>query len=696
MGIGWTVEMGLHAPRPTFHMITACPSFSACTPHSPLLTTIVCPLHRHPLPMSLNVPDFLSLPPDDSPARNPGPGRPFKNEPYGAQPAHPTTSATTANTSNTSNINTSNTSTQNPSGAGSAHPNQLRFNGFHTDAMFGSDALLGRDTLHSKLALLEQDMSPLRRFSNYPPDHVPAFEPRDAFHLPLELQGGIGTISLRRPSYAAESFTRNPAPAPKNNLASLAAANNFNMNSSLYGFDLLADLFLGFSLNSNLSEFQQRRPSQLAHFAPFQPQVQPYPQPYQPAYSPQFVPLLPFASPPYGQAPANGLPLSHAPAYNQDALPMKLDNGLLLRDQYILASGELRLLFDQVSRYFQDEDVSSEILAKLKELLANPVVGKLTNFIKSLNNLTFNHKMLCLVVNKNGKMDLLLYPTNSNIYLQRNDLVIVDGDRGKDLVMILDPLVSLDMAILFNFLKKIEHLKSLTITDSNGGSSVKNNHCGGTHSTALNALAIINNHANEDNEFIITLPTKQVLRFATPKEIQKLGGKFLEEKKAFNTCYNKIKELGLSNDLTLINVEYQCDFKKLIFYYFANFKRIDFRGLIKELFKIYKTRIWLCAVLPFDRPELYANPAKKGSAKRTAPGIPAEYTLSNEQIMNFSIAEFANLEKANYFHLRNMLNLIDNLMEDVKGNFYGFSRSDGRRPSQIQPSFNPFDNQKLI
>jgi Uncharacterized homolog of PSP1 len=316
--------------------------------------------------------------------------------------------------------------------------------------------------------------------------------------------------------------------------------------------------------------------------------------------------------------------------------------------------------------------------------------------------------------------------------------VIVDGDRGKDLVMIVEPLVNLNFAVLFNFLKKLEHLKSLTIHDahSNGSNNHKTN---STHSTLLNASTIINSHLNEDNEFIITLPTKQVLRFATPKEIHKTSGKFLEEKKAFITCYNKIKELNLQKSITLINVEYQSDFKKLIFYYFANFKRIDFRGLIKELFKIYKTRIWLCAVLPYDKPEMYIT--KKDVSKESADhrgnedtkpddakketkeslekhsqtsSIPFEYELTNDQILNFSINEFENLASPTYFHLINLLNLIQHLNNEINGHFYGFNNGNtggastfsgnvnlsnssfsaqasapGGR-SKIVPSFNPF------
>ncbi|KAI5969976.1 hypothetical protein CANMA_001016 [Candida margitis] len=640
---------------------------------------------------------------------------------------------------------------------------------------------------------------------------------RDTFNLPAELQGGVTNISSRRPSYAAESFTRssffqpsatttvtpqtsqagsqssnffNNSHGNSNNsnnsrgLSSFAMMNSFQAkNSQVHnGFDL-TEAFGEINLNSGskFSEFQSRRPSQLVDFpwsSPFNatPASQYQPRQQQ-AQSPQqsfnfaqpggvgagggrsasidvtstntFAPFaennggpssvqigqLPRGSNPSHLQPRNVHQAGHQhqqqqqhqqqkhsfyspqqqpqfrtgqPQSNQAFLPqhpqfagtpgqpIKLENGLLLKDQYIVASPELKELYSKTKRYFQDDKITSEILTKMNGLLGSPIITKLITFIKNLNNLTFNHKILCLVINKNGKFDLLSYPNNSNIFLQKDDLVIVDGDRGKDLVMIIEPLVNLNFAVLFNFLKKLEHLKSLTIHEGYGGKAH-----GGTHSTSMNASTIINSHSNEDNEFIITLPTKQVLRFATPKEVHKISGKFLEEKKAFITCFNKIKELGLESDLTLINVEYQCDFKKLIFYYFAGFKRIDFRGLIKELFKIYKTRIWLCAVLPFNQPELFItmddeDEKKKeldstscGGSKSTTNGrqhttssvdkrqdlLPKEYELSNEQILNFAITEFDTLPPPNYFHSINLLNLIKHLTDDIKGQFYGFNNN---------------------
>ena len=72
----------------------------------------------------------------------------------------------------------------------------------------------------------------------------------------------------------------------------------------------------------------------------------------------------------------------------------------MLRDQYIVASPELKSLYMKTIKYFQDQSITADILSKLNNLLTNPVIIKLITFIKNLNNLTFNHKILCLVINK--------------------------------------------------------------------------------------------------------------------------------------------------------------------------------------------------------------------------------------------------------------------------------------------------------
>lgn len=54
--------------------------------------------------------------------------------------------------------------------------------------------------------------------------------------------------------------------------------------------------------------------------------------------------------------------------------------------------------------------------------------------------------------------------------------------------------------------------------------------------------------------------------------------------------------------MDVVDAEYQWDRNKLTFYFIAD-RRIDFRELVRDLFRIYKTRIWMCAV---DRTRLSA------------------------------------------------------------------------------------------
>lgn len=98
-----------------------------------------------------------------------------------------------------------------------------------------------------------------------------------------------------------------------------------------------------------------------------------------------------------------------------------------------------------------------------------------------------------------------------------------------------------------------------------------------------------------------------------------LHNKFEDELKALHIAQSKLQALNdnsksqstndsSSNNFTnaatyskpklnikILNAEFQFDRKKLTFYYVCE-ERNDFRDLIKELFKYYKTRIWLCAI----------------------------------------------------------------------------------------------------
>ena len=88
----------------------------------------------------------------------------------------------------------------------------------------------------------------------------------------------------------------------------------------------------------------------------------------------------------------------------------------------------------------------------------------------------------------------------------------------------------------------------------------------------------------------LTTGLKKVIRLANSKDLKKLEDNKIKEKKAFQTCKEKIQKHKL--DMNLVDVEYKFDNSKIIFYFTAD-GRVDFRELVKDLAAIYKTRIEL-------------------------------------------------------------------------------------------------------
>jgi len=89
------------------------------------------------------------------------------------------------------------------------------------------------------------------------------------------------------------------------------------------------------------------------------------------------------------------------------------------------------------------------------------------------------------------------------------------------------------------------------------------------------------------------LTPKKIFRHAQPTEISLLLSKEQDETRALELCRAKIKHHDLP--MEVVEAEYQWDRRKLTFFYKAG-DRVDFRELVRDLFKMYKTRIWMCAV----------------------------------------------------------------------------------------------------
>ena len=83
---------------------------------------------------------------------------------------------------------------------------------------------------------------------------------------------------------------------------------------------------------------------------------------------------------------------------------------------------------------------------------------------------------------------------------------------------------------------------------------------------------------------------KYILRGASQDEVSLLPEKYSEESVLLKICRSKVKQRKLN--MKIIDAEYQFDRHKLTFYFEAE-GRVDFRELVRDLFSVYKTRIWM-------------------------------------------------------------------------------------------------------
>jgi len=81
---------------------------------------------------------------------------------------------------------------------------------------------------------------------------------------------------------------------------------------------------------------------------------------------------------------------------------------------------------------------------------------------------------------------------------------------------------------------------------------------------------------------------KPILSRATPAELEQYRDLRLKEKEAFHCCFGKIKTRELP--MKLVDVRYSFDASKIVFY-FTSETRVDFRDLVRELVKEFRTRI---------------------------------------------------------------------------------------------------------
>jgi cell fate regulator YaaT (PSP1 superfamily) len=85
-------------------------------------------------------------------------------------------------------------------------------------------------------------------------------------------------------------------------------------------------------------------------------------------------------------------------------------------------------------------------------------------------------------------------------------------------------------------------------------------------------------------------PLRQVIRKATPEDMERRAANEEKEVEAFKVCRERIEERELK--MKLVDVECRFDGNRITFYFTAE-KRVDFRELVKDLASVYRTRIEL-------------------------------------------------------------------------------------------------------
>lgn len=147
------------------------------------------------------------------------------------------------------------------------------------------------------------------------------------------------------------------------------------------------------------------------------------------------------------------------------------------------------------------------------------------------------------------------YPCQGGV-IQPGQYVMVDGDRGLDCGL----------------------LVQMSAPNSNG---------------ALNVVAL---EGFELEDPKMKHERGRIIRIAENQEVDKLHNEICSaEKTALRACRQRCQELGLK--IEVLDCEYQFDMKKVSFYFNSD-KSVDFRDLVRDLYRNFGARIWMENINP--------------------------------------------------------------------------------------------------
>ncbi|KAL3463391.1 hypothetical protein BJX64DRAFT_287417 [Aspergillus heterothallicus] len=209
------------------------------------------------------------------------------------------------------------------------------------------------------------------------------------------------------------------------------------------------------------------------------------------------------------------------------------------------------------------------------------------------------NQLLYIVTFKCHRADVFFIQKDTGLQVKPGDLVIVEADRGTDLGTIQHANVTLQKARELKQQYAEEHYKWLMMFSRQGQNGAANAVGSPGSVPALNNRSAIGGMGPHGSHGVQEpsgeIKPKLIKRLAQNHEILTLRDKEGNEAKAKRVCQQKVVEHRLN--MEILDAEFQMDWKKLTFYYFAD-SYINFNSLVTDLFKIYKTRIWMSAINP--------------------------------------------------------------------------------------------------
>ncbi|KAH6621085.1 hypothetical protein B0J18DRAFT_216949 [Chaetomium sp. MPI-SDFR-AT-0129] len=212
-----------------------------------------------------------------------------------------------------------------------------------------------------------------------------------------------------------------------------------------------------------------------------------------------------------------------------------------------------------------------------------------------------HNQSLHIVLFKCARADVFYIQEGTGLNVKPGDLVIVEADRGTDLGTVARDNVDWQTAKELKEHYAEEQYRWLMMYSQNAAAAHEGAGAGlmaasnGLQGSAVGGMGPPSQHHHLQEPGSGELKPKLIKRLAQSHEIHALREKEGNEAKAKRVCQQKVKEHGLN--MEILDAEFQMDWKKLTFYYFAD-TYINFNSLVTDLFKIYKTRIWMSAINP--------------------------------------------------------------------------------------------------